>query len=282
MMSNAQPQICRALIARIAGVVGALAVFVSSCSEPTESVSDGSNTNWLLQCTESTECGLDTSCTCGVCSKRCETNAGCGSLARARCAEQADAAWLSTCSATPDGTSGVCLPACEAGTCEPGQACVSGACAFVSPPNTAFCAGSDAAEPDSRRRADELLDAIQAVRVAGGVSCGTDAPSEPGVPLRLDARVFCAAAVHAAEMNATRVLSLIDSEGRDTEARLDAAGYTADFWAEGFALSNQSASAALDIMLDDRDACRGLTAPNTTDAGVASVGDAWVIVLGAE
>jgi uncharacterized protein YkwD len=276
------PHIGRALLARLGAVLGALALLVSSCSEPKESTSDGSNTNWLRQCTQGAECGASTACTCGVCSKRCESDADCGSLSGAHCVAALEAAYLSTCGGASTDLPGVCLPGCEAGSCGPGQACVSGACAFVTPPGTALCASMSASGAAPNQRADELLAAIQAVRAAGGVSCGTGAPSRPVSPLRLDARLTCAANVHAADMEVTRQRSLTDSAGRDTVARLEAASYTPSFWAEAFAMTDQSAQAALDIMLRDEAACRGLTATPARDAGVASVGDVWIIVLAAE
>jgi len=271
----------RVLLARIGAVLGALSLLVSSCSEPTESTSDGSNTNWLRQCSTRAECGAQAACTCGVCSKRCERDADCGSLTGARCVATLEAAYLSTCRDIAAETSGVCLPGCIAGSCGPEQACVSGACILVTPPDTPLCTGTSGTESASNRRADELLAALQAVRAAGGVSCGAGSPSQPASALRVDARLTCAANVHAADMHVTRVRSLIDSEGRDTVARLEAANYASSFWAEAFAITDQSAEAALDIMLRDEVACRGLTAA-ARDAGVASVGDAWVIVLAAE
>ena len=276
------PNMMRVLFARIGTVLGALALLVSSCSKPTESTSDGSNTNWLRQCTIRAECGAEAACTCGVCSKRCESDNDCGSLSGARCVAAVEAAYISTCRDTSPGTSGVCLPGCVAGSCGPGQACVSGACALVTPPDTPLCAGITGTESASNRRADELLAAIQTVRAAGGVSCGGGDPSQPASPLRLDPRPTCAANVHAADMNLTRLLSLTDSEGRDTVTRLEGANYAPSFWAEAFAMTDQSAQAALDIMLRDDAACRGLTAAPARDAGVASVGDVWVIVLTAE
>jgi len=273
----------RVLLARIGAVLGALSLLVSSCSEPTESTSsDGSNTNWLRQCTTRAECGAEAACTCGVCSQRCESETDCGRLRGARCVATFDSAYLSTCPDMSAETSGVCLPGCVAGSCGPGQACVSGACVLVTPPDTPLCAGTSRTESASNRRADELLAALQAVRAAGGVSCGAGAPSQPARPLRVDARPTCAANVHAADMHVTRLRSLIDSEGRDTIARLEAANYAPSFWAEGFAITDQSAQAALDLMIRDEAACRALTAAAARDAGVASVGDAWVIVLAAE
>jgi len=273
----------RVLLVRISVVLGALALLVSSCSEPVESGSDGSNTNWLRQCSAHAECGSLTACTCGVCSKHCESNADCGSLSGAHCVAGTEAAYLSTCRDASAAPAGVCLPGCEAGSCGFGQACVSGACTLVTPPDTSFCTGTSRTDSTANRRADELLAAIQAVRAAGGVSCADSAPSQAAAsPLRLDARLTCAANVHAADMNSTRVRSLIDSEGRDTVARLEAANYAASFWAEAFAMTDQSAAAALDIMLRDPAACRGLTATPARDVGVGSAGDVWVIVLAAE
>jgi hypothetical protein len=285
MMSDGRTQTYRVLLPRIAaflGWLGALTLCASSCSEPGEPVADGSNTNWLRQCKESAECDAAVSCTCGVCSKRCKATLECEDLAGARCVGEADVAWQSTCDAAPEQASGLCLPGCEAGTCQPGQACVSGACTFVTPPDTPLCAAAGMAEPDARRRADELLAAMQARRVSGGVTCGGDAPSEPASRLRVDGRVTCAAVVHAADMNVSRVPSLIDSEGRNTADRLNAANYTPTFWAEAFAISDESAEAAVDIMLGDRESCRGITSPRAREAGVAAVDDVWVIVLGAE
>jgi uncharacterized protein YkwD len=272
----------RVLLARVGAVLGALTLLVSSCSEPTESTSDGSNTNWLRQCATRAACGAEAACTCGVCSRRCESDADCGSLRGARCAAALDPAYLSTCRDISAEVSGVCLPECVPGSCAPGQACVSGACALVTPPDTPMCAVASGTQPAPNRHADELLAALQAVRAAGGVSCGAGAPSQPVSPLRVDARLTCTASVHAADMHVTRLRSLTDSKGRDTVARLEAANYAPSFWAEAFAMTDQSAQAALDIMLRDEMACRGLTAAAARDAGVASVGDAWVIVLATE
>jgi hypothetical protein len=83
-------------------------------------------------------------------------------------------------------------------------------------------------------------------------------------------------------MNVTRMRSLTDSTGRDAVARLEAANYTPSFWAEAYAMTDDSAEEALDIMLRDEVACRGLIAAPARDAGIASVGDVWVIVLAAE
>jgi uncharacterized protein YkwD len=280
MKSN--PNTGRALLARISIAIGALALLASSCSEPKESTDEGSNTNWLKLCAEPAECGASTACTCGVCSKRCESDADCGPLRAAHCVATLEAAYLSTCGDTSTETSGLCLPDCTAGSCRPGQACVSGACTLLTPPDTPMCTGMSATDSESNRRADELLAAIQAARAAGGISCGANPPSQPASLLRLDARLACAANVHAADMNVTRVRSLTDSEGRDTVARLEGAAYTQSFWAEGFAMTNQSAQAALEIMLRDDLACRGLTAGAARDVGVAAVGDVWVIVLAAD
>jgi hypothetical protein len=114
-------------------------------------------------------------------------------------------------------------------------------------------------------------------------SCLRFAVSDVAAGIRIGGTIWLRLAqAQKADMQVSRLRSLIDSQGRDTVARLEAANYAPRFWAEAFAMSEKSAEAALDVMLRDQAACRGLTAAAARDAGVASVGDVWVIVWAAE
>ncbi len=86
----------------------------------------------------------------------------------------------------------------------------------------------------------------------------------------------------AADIDATGNQSLVDSSGRNTTERLAAAGYTQSLWSESFAIDTSSPNEALSIMLADPTSCVGLTRDGYTDLGVAAVGRAYVVTLGAE
>jgi uncharacterized protein YkwD len=139
-----------------------------------------------------------------------------------------------------------------------------------------------AVEPAAQMREDELLQALNAVRAAGGVTCGSDAPSAPAPALRLDSRLVCAARVFAADLNITRAQSLTDSQGRGSAQRINAAGYNDNQWAESFAFRSSSASDALSVMLGDAASCPRLVDASYLDVGVAYVGDVNVVSLASE
>jgi uncharacterized protein YkwD len=138
--------------------------------------------------------------------------------------------------------------------------------------------------PDESQRtwADELLFALNEARAAGGVSCGSDPASTPSAALRLDPRLSCAASVLASDIDVTRAQSLTDSLGRDTEQRMNAAGYLDDLWAESFALQARSASDAVNVMLGDAGSCPHLVDASYRDIGVALVGSVSVISIASE
>jgi hypothetical protein len=88
--------------------------------------------------------------------------------------------------------------------------------------------------------------------------------------------------VLATDIDAQGTRGLTDSSGRGSRERLQAAGYPATFWAEGYAIAARTASDALAVMLADDAACSGLTRDGYAALGVARVGTAYVVTLGAE
>jgi hypothetical protein len=87
-----------------------------------------SNTNWLRECREDSECGRGLACLCRTCTIACAAESGCGALgATATCSTGGAAA--ATCALGAAPTAGLCLASCAAGgTCSNGQQCVDGAC----------------------------------------------------------------------------------------------------------------------------------------------------------
>jgi hypothetical protein len=257
-------------------------VLAAACNEPGSSPTLGTNSNWFSACTEDGDCSAATSCRCARCTRTCDADADCHGLDDAHCAQGTEPATRSQCwsDATP---AGICLPRCTPGACPEDEACVGGSCVASALPDDAFCAPASAPSAPDRTREDELFELVQAMRAAGGITCGTNAPSVPAsIALAASAPLRCAARVFAADLDTTGAQSLVDSSGRSTEQRLRAAGYVPKLWGESFAFSASSASDALAIMLEGQSACVALTQDGYTDLGVAHVGGVYVATLGGE
>jgi hypothetical protein len=266
---------------RVCGLLLALAV--GACGDPKRTPTVGSNSNWLQACSADHECGAPTACRCGACTSDCSSDGDCARLADARCALVTDPATWAACQSTqPALTQGICLPRCEPGSCDEGRACVAGACVLAAMPSTDFCAPVSNPGEANRSSEEELLELLQQMRAAGGVTCGADPPSAQLAPLRLDTRLLCAARVFAADLEVTRVESLVDSRGRGSQERLALAGYDFTAWGESFVFDAPSATEALSRMLADADSCSGLTDAVLQDVGVGASGHAYVVTLGAE
>jgi hypothetical protein len=265
-----------AFLLLVAGVVA------GSCGDPTSSPTLGTNSNWLVVCTDDGDCTGAARCECARCTRGCDADAACGAIEGGRCALASTPAVLSQCGAeTP--LAGLCLLGCSPGDCAETEACVSGACVTGLLPDNDFCSPVAASTRELRAGEDELFELVQALRAAGGVACGTNAPSSPAsVAVRADGRLRCAARVLATDIDAQGTRGLTDSNGRDSRERLQAAGYAATFWAEGYAVAARTASDALAVMLADDAACSGLTRDGYAALGVAHVGTAYVVTLGAD
>lgn len=100
-------------------------VALAACS-PSSSPEAGSQTNWLLACDSSEECG-GLECLCGACNARCESDAACAELPGASCVAATHEGAIALCSGQPP-PSGLCLPSCEA-SCPEGTSCEASVCA---------------------------------------------------------------------------------------------------------------------------------------------------------
>jgi len=256
-------------------------VLLSACHEGNPGPSAGSNSNWLRSCNVDADCSESTACRCGGCTRSCASDADCNGLGAARCVPSGEPAWRSLCQAS-QAEIGLCLPRCEPGSCGEGRACVEGACVLAEPPATELCTALPSASDDELVRADQLIAAVERMRAQGGVVCGNQSATPASTPLRLDARLMCAARAFAADLDVTHSSSLTDSAGRNTSQRLEAAGYTSNTWGEGFAYNQSSGDSALSTILRDASACRGLTESSAADLGVARVGSVDVITVAAE
>jgi len=262
--------------------LGALSL-VPACDAPSAEGPVGSNTNWLVACDETAECGGQAACVCGACSLECASDGDCGQVGGARCVTLAEPAVRSQCrSDAPALALGMCLEGCEPGGCPFEQACVEGACVVREPVDAELCSALPASEAASRARQDALLGLVEGLRTAGGVACGGAEPSGAVPALRWDARLTCAARALAGDMATTRRRSLLDSAGRDTVARLALVGYSPRAWSESYALVAGDESAALAAILGDQDSCTRLVSPALTEVGVGNVGDAYVVTIASE
>lgn len=266
---------------------GTLGGALASCKQGPTEPSVGTNSNWLRACVTDEECSGAPSCECGACTLPCARDADCDGLQDARCVAGASPSASQSCggggAGVDDGgaSSGLCLPRCEPGTCRDGQACVSGGCVLAVLPDNAFCAPVAEAPIVERTREEELLGLLAEARAAGGVVCGGTAAASPAPVLRLDARLTCAARVLAQDLEMTRALSPLDSQGRTTDTRVRAAGFQPSQWAEALAIQATSAAQARDLMLADPTTCMQLISASYAALGVGSAGDVLVVTLGA-
>lgn len=161
------------------------------------------------------------------------------------------------------------------------QACVAYTCVLNQVPNSSFCTPVASRGQTDRTHEDELLDLLQQTRVAGGATCGTSGATAVA-PLRLDARLTCAARAFASDLANTHSTSLTDSQGRDTQARMALAGYQSTAWADSFALDSASAADALTVMLAGASSCPQLVSADYLDVGIGVAGNTYVVTLGSQ
>jgi glucuronoarabinoxylan endo-1,4-beta-xylanase len=86
----------------------ALAFALMACSPAQNTPQTGSQTNWLLACDSSEDCG-ELECLCGVCTASCESEVACSALAGASCIAPSGEASIALCGGSPS-DSGLCLP----------------------------------------------------------------------------------------------------------------------------------------------------------------------------
>jgi hypothetical protein len=140
---------------------------------------------------------------------------------------------------------------------------------------------SPAQSAESARR-DELIDRVEQARLSGGTVCGDGVRTAPVSAARLDARLFCAARIFADDLAVARGTTLTDSAGRTTLDRMALAGYSAQTWAEGFALEASTPAEGWSLMIGSVEFCNYFSDPGLTDVGVALSGDVYVVTLGSE
>lgn len=126
----------------------ALALVPAACA-PSPGPQSGSQTNWLVRCESSSECGgLD--CVCGACTTSCDTDAVCGELPGASCVEATDQGAIAFCGGQAP-PAALCLPRCdENGACPHGTSCLAGVCTPTGP-----ATASVTLDPDTRH--EELI-----------------------------------------------------------------------------------------------------------------------------
>lgn len=252
----------------------------AACGDDKTSPKTGSNSNWLVTCTDESDCASGGTCLCGACSQECNDNGDCSPLDGAVCSSVDDAARRTQCGGTEPAV-GLCLPGCEPGSCADGQSCVDGACVIAELPDTEFCDPARAPSRAERAAEEQLLALLQQNRVAGSTPCISGETSPPAPPLRLDGRLSCVARVRALDQVETGVTGPNDSEGRNAAERASLAGYDVSMWWESYAYNAASGSQAYDRMLADADSCPELGNAQYTDVGVGTRGDMFVVVLAA-
>jgi len=236
------------------------------------------NSNWLRSCSDDDPCATTLDCRCSACTLSCASDADCEALEGAHCASGTGLAVLAACD-EQGATQGMCLPRCAPGECLDGQACVGNACVLAPMPDLAACDPAADSSASLRALEDELLDRLQDLRLEGGAVCGSADPSRSAAALRFDPRLLCAARVLAQDIDATGMTQPLDSQGRSTQDRLMAAGYTSTLWADAFAFDFQGPADALDILLADPLSCARLVGPDYTEVAVGAAGSVLVVTL---
>lgn len=254
-----------------------------SVSESVAESDPNTHSNWLLQCTSVAGCSSGFSCRCGICAKDCETNAQCSSLEDATCVLGTETTGEVLCWREAGASqSGVCLPACEPGTCAADQVCSDGACVPVPVPSTDFCRGAGKLSEAESQLRDDLLSLVQNATVDGGLVCSGMSASEPSPPRRLDPRLFCAAQIFAEDLSITHTDSMTDSEGRSGKERLKLAGYSTATWVGSYAFGMDDAARAFERMRSESRFCHDFATAGFVDVGIGVSGDAFAIVLATE
>src|SRR5690242_1656874 len=175
---------------------------LTGCGQPSSTQKLGTNSNWFVSCEDDAVCSGATTCQCTRCTQGCSVDADCAALDGARCAPGVSAAARSQCDT--DAADGICLPGCEPGACPDDQACVDGSCVSCAVPAGDLCAPVGSATQTDRALEDELFALVQAERAAGGVTCGSNAPSDPAdSALRASGSLRCAARLLAADIDAS-------------------------------------------------------------------------------
>lgn len=259
-----------------------LALVVSCKTDDASPPQVGSNSNWLRACDAPVDCSAPNipECACGVCTLGCTSDQDCDGIENARCALEASAAARTACGEAVSG--GICLPRCEPGGCGEDQACANGACVLAALPDTDICNALPASTDETRALEDELLALAEAQRTEAGFVCLGQPMSMPQPTLRLSPSLICAARALANDIAETRALSVTDSDGRDTQARLSIAGYEPLLWADAFALEATSPEHALELMLQDIANCMRISDGDFIDIGIGVSGDAYVMTLAAQ
>jgi O-glycosyl hydrolase len=108
-----------------------VALTLVACS-PSKGPEVGSQTNWLLACDSSDDCG-GLECLCGACTTACENDEACADLAGASCVPSNDDGSIALCGGKAAEDS-LCLVRCEA-SCPEGTSCVAGVCAASATPS---------------------------------------------------------------------------------------------------------------------------------------------------
>lgn len=103
----------------------------AACSPAKNTPQTGSQTNWLLVCDSSDDCG-GLECLCGTCTTSCESDAACSELAGASCVAPSDEGSIALCGGRMTDSS-LCLARCDE-ACPDGTHCVADVCAPIAVP----------------------------------------------------------------------------------------------------------------------------------------------------
>ncbi|HMI90374.1 MAG TPA: hypothetical protein VK509_03375 [Polyangiales bacterium] len=108
----------------------AIVAACAACS-PSDGPETGSQTNWLIACESSRECGA-LECICGACTAPCQSDSACAELPGGVCVAASDRRSLALCAGQAPRS--LCLPNCEP-ACGEGTSCVAGVCAPIAGPS---------------------------------------------------------------------------------------------------------------------------------------------------
>ncbi len=203
-----------------------------------------SKTNWLVSCSIDDDCDDGTlQCLCGICTSTCDSDDDC-QQGNAICVDATEASFQVQCGGTGQS---FCARECDDDAdCGDTQECVLGACAEVETPTAPGCAATDIDEASTAFEF-ELFEVVNRARGGTELSCA----SSPMAPLLFDARLRCAARLHAQDMVEDGYLDVTAPTGETAMDWMAVAGFAPSVWGSSVAQSpGQTPEEFLDFISD--------------------------------
>jgi uncharacterized protein YkwD len=156
--------------------------------------------------------------------------------------------------------------ACDA-ACPTGTRCSAGECTGTDVPSNDYCEPTADWDPSWAELEWEIVELVNQRR-AEGASCGEGSDFGPTGPLQMDARLQCAARIHAMDMGERDFFSHDNPDGLSPPDRLALAGYSGWTSGENIAAGSSTAPATMQQWMTSESHCALIMSPNFSIIGV--------------